>query len=161
MNNLAVLYGKRGKYKEAEPLCKRALEIREKVGAGGAGQEGCTGGGTQAGHEPSHWPLLPSQVLGKFHPDVAKQLSNLALLCQNQGKFEEVEQHYARALSIYEALGGPHDPNVAKTKNNLVRGLWAWRGGLTDHVIRQHPLAWEGGMPQEHALCQAHAGRVP
>ena len=53
MNNLAVLYGKRGKYKEAEPLCKRALEIREKV-------------------------------LGKDHPDVAKQLNNLALLCQNQ-----------------------------------------------------------------------------
>jgi kinesin light chain len=26
-----VLYGKRGKYKDAEPLCKRALEIREKV----------------------------------------------------------------------------------------------------------------------------------
>lgn len=50
---------------------------------------------------------------------MAKQLNNLALLCQNQGKFEEVERHYARALSIYEALGGPHDPNVAKTKNNL------------------------------------------
>ena len=31
LNNLAVLYGKRGKYKEAEPLCKRALENREKV----------------------------------------------------------------------------------------------------------------------------------
>lgn len=38
LNNLAVLYGKRGKYKEAEPLCKRALEIREKVRAGRAGQ---------------------------------------------------------------------------------------------------------------------------
>lgn len=48
-----VLYGKRGKYKEAEPLCKRALGIREKV-------------------------------LGRDHPDVAKQLNNLALLCQNQ-----------------------------------------------------------------------------
>lgn len=34
LNNLAVLYGKRGKYKEAEPLCKRALEIREKVSDG-------------------------------------------------------------------------------------------------------------------------------
>lgn len=34
LNNLAVLYGKRGKYKEAEPLCKRALEIREKVSKG-------------------------------------------------------------------------------------------------------------------------------
>ncbi|VDQ03493.1 unnamed protein product [Trichobilharzia regenti] len=31
LNNLAVLYGKRGKYKEAEPLCKRALLIRETV----------------------------------------------------------------------------------------------------------------------------------
>ena len=48
-----MLYGKRGKYKEAEPLCKRALEIRENV-------------------------------LGTEHPDVAKQLNNLALLCQNQ-----------------------------------------------------------------------------
>ena len=55
---------------------------------------------------------------------MAKQLNNLALLCQNQGKFEEVERHYARALSIYTALGGPHDPNVAKTKNNLVRAPW-------------------------------------
>lgn len=50
---------------------------------------------------------------------MAKQLNNLALLCQNQGRFADVERHYARALSIYEALGGPHDPNVAKTKNNL------------------------------------------
>jgi tetratricopeptide (TPR) repeat protein len=58
LNNLAVLYGKRGKYKEAEPLCKRALEIREKV-------------------------------LGKDHPDVAKQLNNLALLCQNQVLYQE------------------------------------------------------------------------
>ena len=30
------------------------------------------------------------QVLGENHPDVAKQLNNLALLCQNQGKHEEV-----------------------------------------------------------------------
>lgn len=42
LNNLAVLYGKRGKYKEAEPLCKRALEIREKVGAGRAKSAGQT-----------------------------------------------------------------------------------------------------------------------
>ena len=76
LNNLAVLYGKRGKvnhcdqiilddyrrywalfiqYRDAEPLCLRALQIRE-------------------------------QVLGPDHPDVAKQLNNLALLCQNQGK---------------------------------------------------------------------------
>ena len=69
---------------------------------------------------------------------MAKQLNNLALLCQNQGKFEEVERHYARALSIYEALGGPHDPNVAKTKNNLVRVP----GGAAVSVLG--PQHWAG-----------------
>lgn len=66
-------------------------------------------------------PWFPSQVLGKDHPDVAKQLNNLALLCQNQGKYEEVEYYYMRALEIYQTKLGPDDPNVAKTKNNLVR----------------------------------------
>lgn len=60
------------------------------------------------------------QVLGKDHPDVAKQLNNLALLCQNQGKYDEVEYYYQRALNIYQTKLGPDDPNVAKTKNNLV-----------------------------------------
>lgn len=59
-------------------------------------------------------------MLGKDHPDVAKQLNNLALLCQNQGKYEEVEYYYQRALEIYQTKLGPDDPNVAKTKNNLV-----------------------------------------
>ena len=67
---------------------------------------------------------------------MAKQLNNLALLCQNQGKYEEVERfveligykktlticgsrYYQRALEIYESKLGQDDPNVAKTKNNL------------------------------------------
>ena len=33
--------------------------------------------------------IMYDQVLGKDHPDVAKQLNNLALLCQNQGKYDE------------------------------------------------------------------------
>lgn len=71
----------------------------------------------------SLWFLF--QVLGKDHPDVAKQLNNLALLCQNQGKYDEVEYYYMRALEIYQTQLGPDDPNVAKTKNNLVRGAEA------------------------------------
>lgn len=73
---------------------------------------------------------------------MAKQLNNLALLCQNQGKFQDVERHYARALSIYEALGGPQDPNVAKTKNNLVRHVgcvlsWGFCREGRDHGLLQ------------------------
>lgn len=58
-------------------------------------------------------------MFGYNHPDVAKQLNNLALICQNQGLYEEVEKYYSRALEIYETQFGPDDVNVAKTKNNL------------------------------------------
>jgi kinesin light chain len=54
-----------------------------------------------------------------LHPDVAKQLNNLALLCQNQGKYDEVEAYYRRAIEIYQKTLGIDDPNVSKTKNNL------------------------------------------
>ena len=43
------------------------------------------------------------KVLGRNHPDVAKQLNNLALLCQNQGKYDEVSsirQFYVLVLDI-------------------------------------------------------------
>lgn len=69
--------------------------------------------------------------MGTDHPDVAKQLNNLALLCQNQGKYEAVERYYQRALAIYESQLGPDNPNVARTKNNLVRkeGTGSWTEG--------------------------------
>ena len=35
--------------------------------------------------------------------------------------FFQVERYYVRALEIYMKRLGPDDPNVAKTKNNLVR----------------------------------------
>lgn len=41
------------------------------------------------------------------------------LFNRQQGKYEEVERYYQRALEIYESKLGPDDPNVAKTKNNL------------------------------------------
>lgn len=62
---------------------------------------------------------IREKCLGSLHPDVAKQLNNLALLCQNQGKFDEVESYYKRAIEIYIKTLGIDDPNVAKTKNNL------------------------------------------
>ena len=62
---------------------------------------------------------IREKCLGPNHPDVAKQLNNLALLCQNQNKYDEVEMYYKRAIEIYARSLGPDDPNVAKTKNNL------------------------------------------
>lgn len=80
------------------------------------------------------------QVLGTDHPDVAKQLNNLALLCQNQGKYEAVERYYRRALAIYEGQLGSDNPNVARTKNNLVRdeGQSGWKEGKGQHHSLVH-----------------------
>ena len=65
---------------------------------------------------------------------MAKQLNNLALLCQNQGKYQEVEQYYERALHIYQSRLGPDDANVAKTKNNLVeQGGGRQHNNITEH----------------------------
>lgn len=62
---------------------------------------------------------IREKCFGKDHPDVGKQLNNLALLCLNQGKYEQVEEYYTRAIEIYTQHYGLNDPNVAKTKNNL------------------------------------------
>ncbi len=56
---------------------------------------------------------------GIDHPDVGKQLNNLALLCLNQGKYDQVEEYYKRAIEIYTKSYGRNDTNVLKTKNNL------------------------------------------
>ena len=79
---------------------------------------------------------------------MAKQLNNLALLCQNQGKYEEVEYYYMRALEIYQTKLGPDDPNVAKTKNNLVRGVRWRRQWLTGYFYYTNTVVqwkWRGG----------------
>ncbi|MBN3287439.1 KLC1 protein, partial [Polyodon spathula] len=111
-NNLASCYLKQGKFKQAETLYKEILTRAHEREFGSVDDE----------NKPI-WMHAEEReeckVLGKDHPDVAKQLNNLALLCQNQGKYEEVEYYYQRALEIYQTKLGPDDPNVAKTKNNL------------------------------------------
>lgn len=52
------------------------------------------------------------------HDQLKLNWGNL-LLAILQGKYDEVEVYYQRALEIYETKLGPDDPNVAKTKNNL------------------------------------------
>jgi tetratricopeptide (TPR) repeat protein len=62
---------------------------------------------------------IREKVFGINHPDVGKQLNNLALLCLNQSKYDKVEEYYQRAIHIYTKSYGRSDPNVLKTKNNL------------------------------------------
>ncbi|KAG7274638.1 hypothetical protein CRUP_009681 [Coryphaenoides rupestris] len=110
LNNLAVLYGKRGKYKEAEPLCKRALEIREKV----LGTEHpdvakqlnnlallCQNQGKYQEVERYYERALHiyQQRLGPDDANVAKTKNNLASCYLKQGKYRQAEALYKEILT--------------------------------------------------------------
>jgi kinesin light chain len=107
---LAVLYGKRGKYKEAEPLCKRALEIREKV----LGKDHpdvakqlnnlallCQNQSKYDEVEMYYQRALEiyETKLGPDDPNVAKTKNNLASCYLKQGKYKEAEILYKQVLT--------------------------------------------------------------
>lgn len=117
LNNLAVLYGKRGKYKEAEPLCKRALEIREKV----LGTEHpdvakqlnnlallCQNQGKYSEVERYYERALHiyQSQLGPDDSNVAKTKNNLASCYLKQGKYRQAEALYKEILSRAHAKDG-------------------------------------------------------
>ena len=48
----------------------------------------------------------------------------------------QVEHYYRRALEIYQKKLGPDDPNVAKTKNNLVSIIF-FLHKLVDSLVKK------------------------
>ena len=58
-------------------------------------------------------------VLGGEHPDTAVSLNNLAGLYKSQGRYEEAEPLYQRALAIREAVLGGEHLGTAASLNNL------------------------------------------
>lgn len=110
LNNLAVLYGKRGKYKEAEPLCQRALEIREKVLGTNHPDVAkqlnnlallCQNQGKYEAVERYYRRALAiyEGQLGPDNPNVARTKNNLASCYLKQGKYAEAETLYKEILT--------------------------------------------------------------
>ncbi len=62
---------------------------------------------------------------GPDHPNVARDLSNLAQVLKATNRLGEAEPLMRRALGIDEASYGPDHPNVAVRLNNLAALLQA------------------------------------
>jgi tetratricopeptide (TPR) repeat protein len=120
----------RGRYTEAEPLLRRALQIREQA----QGPEHpdvarvlnylavlywSQGRYTEA--EPLYQRALQirEQAQGPEHLDVAISLNNLADLYLECGRYAEAEPLYQRSLQIREQTLGPDHPLAAQMFNNL------------------------------------------
>ena len=74
---------------------------------------------------------IDEKSFGPEHPDVARDLNNLATLLKATNRLAEAEPLMRRALAVDEKSFGPDHPNVAGELNNLagwlkIRGI-GWR----------------------------------
>ncbi|GCF11224.1 tetratricopeptide repeat protein [Dictyobacter arantiisoli] len=131
-----------GKYAEAEPLCKRALAIREEhLGARHPATANSLNNlaalyraqGKYADAEPLYKRALAirEEQLGARHPATANSLNNLAALYNAQGKYADAEPLYKRALAIREEHLGARHPATATSLNNLAE-LYRAQGKYAD-----------------------------
>lgn len=56
--------------------------------------------------------------MGPEHPSEANSLNSLAVLYRTQGKYEEADPLYQRALAILEKALGPEHPHLATCLEN-------------------------------------------
>ena len=129
VNLLGALWGK-GRYAEAEPLFKRALQIREQTLGPDHPHVASSlndlaisylSRGQYAQAEPLFKRALEiwEQTLGPDHHHVASGLKNLAGLYLIEGNYAKAESLHKRALGIREkALGSDH-PDLAWSLDNL------------------------------------------
>ncbi|HZO75693.1 MAG TPA: FxSxx-COOH system tetratricopeptide repeat protein [Ktedonobacteraceae bacterium] len=130
LSETAVYLQGRARYGEAEPLCQRALSIRERL-FGAEHPEVASSlkrlailyyeQGKYEAAEPLYQQALSiwERLGGLEHSEVASSLNNLAILYSEQGKYEAAEPLYQQALSIWEQRLGPEHPDVAYPLNNL------------------------------------------
>ena len=64
---------------------------------------------------------IREKVQGPEHPDVARNLNNLALLYEGEGRYPAAEPIMKRALAIGEKSLGPNNPGIAGLLTNLAQ----------------------------------------
>ena len=127
LNDMGHLYQAQGQDAAAEPLHRRALEIRERLLNPAAVVQSLTNlarvyqaEGRDADAEPLLTRVLGilEQQVGKEHPQVARVLVFLAQGDSRQGKTTEAEPLYARALAMLERnpQGGELDSALITTQ---------------------------------------------
>jgi tetratricopeptide (TPR) repeat protein len=134
LNQAGSFLRDQGRYSEAEPLCKRALILRQQI----LGEYHLDVADSQnnlarlyylQGRYNEAEPLyekalaLRKRILGEEHIDVANSLNNLALLYSTKGQYSESEPLYEQSLCLYKRILGEEHPNVAMGFNNLA-GLY-------------------------------------
>ncbi|MFQ5954784.1 MAG: tetratricopeptide repeat protein [Kiloniellales bacterium] len=165
-NRYKALY-EQGRYAEAEPFARRALDLGEQE----LGPDHPTTGallnnladlylaqGRHAEAEPLHRRALAirEKVLGPEHADVGQSLNNLAALYRAQGRYDEAEPLYRRALAIWEKALGSEHLSVATSLNNLAALYYAQgRYAEAEPLLRRAMVIEEKTLGPDHAQVAA------
>lgn len=105
LGNLAEFYRLLGRYAEAEPLFRRAIEMDEL----------CLN--DKRSVNPPHDIGIS---YGNAKLDLSTDLNNLALLCTSLGRFVEAESLFRKSLALCREVTGPEHPEMAIRLDNLV-----------------------------------------
>jgi tetratricopeptide (TPR) repeat protein len=152
----------RGKYAEAEALCRQAVAVFEEV-LGPKHPLTATSYNNLANNlhaqgragraEPLFRKALAvdEQVLGPTHPDTASTCNGLALNLQAQGRVKEAEPLLRQALAVCKDVLGPRHPYTALGCNNLAVNL-----KLQGRYQEAEPLYRQALAIQEQVLGRRH-----
>ena len=166
LNNLASSTNTQGKYEEAEPLYRRALDIREKAlgkdhPSTAISLNNLAALYRRAGEVREAEPLykraldIREKALGKDHPPPPPASTTWRRSSDTQGKYAEAEPLYKRALDICEKALGKDHPDTANSLNNLAITLseaGEVRGGRTALQARsRHPREAAGQRSSRHS----------
>ena len=123
------MYKLQGRYDEAEPLYKKAVQLKEKI-LGKEHPDTLVSIGNLAllyrsqGRYGEAEPLLKQvlqlseKVLGKEHPNTLGAIISLALLYHSQGHYAEAEPLYKQALQLSEKALGKEHPVTLDTQTS-------------------------------------------
>ncbi|WP_447971769.1 tetratricopeptide repeat protein [Nitrospira sp. M1] len=164
LNEFGQAWHRAGKFREALPFYKEALDLREKTLKADAPDLAVSLNnlavlyqtqGQYAEAEPLYQRAIQIDeiALGPNHPDLATDLNNLAELYRTQGQYAEAEPLYQRVIKIFEGFLGSSHPNVATALNNLA-ALYQTQGQYAE----AEPLYQRAIQIDEIALGPKHPG---
>jgi tetratricopeptide (TPR) repeat protein len=162
LNQVAIFLNVNSRHAGAEPLCRRALAIREKaLGTEHSDTAASVNNlaellrakGDHDGAEPLHRRALEiwEKVLGPEHPNTGTSLHNLAMVLEAKGDYDAAEPLCRRALEISEKVLGPEHPDTAGSVMNLAMLLRA-KGDYdaAEPLCRRALEIWEKVLGPEH-----------
>ena len=182
LNDSAVKLFNQGKYDEALPLAKRALQLREKLLPRTDGQisSSLTNLGEiyiakkdykQAKEIFLRLLQIQEELFGRDDPNVSYTLDRLAVLYYVAGNYDETEAAYKRALALREKSLGPNDALVAQSwfalgefyrfRKKLEPALECYRRALSIYGERGKVMTKEFERAADGFACLGYEPRNP